>query len=63
MKKEYMIQFSSDRVGRWINVKECLRHPYATEEEAQQEMEERKVDHPWNNYRVVVRMVTEWEEV
>ena len=59
--KEYVIHFQLG--NKWIFLRDYLMCPLLTEKEAKREMEERKEDHPWNNYRVVVRTVSEWKEV
>ena len=61
--KEYVLQFHSSSCQKWTFIKDIRLYPFRTEEEARKELEERKAEHPWNIYRIVVRNVTDWEEV
>lgn len=63
--KEYRIQLSlgNGSYQKWCNIREYKENPLTFEWEARSELKDRQEEHPQNKYRIVVRDVTEWQEM
>lgn len=62
--KEYRVQFWAEIGHKWLNVNDCSNHyVFTSEDDAERIFSEHQREHPANRYRILVRNVTEWEEM